>query len=226
MPGADGHGYRTTFKTLLHLLPALLAGPAFAGEQRWDTCFHQAGLRYHVAPSLLRAIALVESGLDPQARNHNRNGSRDIGLMQINTRWLPDLEAYGIEEEDLWRDPCLNIHVGAWILAQEVQRFGYGWEAVGAYHAGPSDNPSARRRRTRYALRVHRALADPAVARCRHDARGVLDDACPLDAGPAESGRVRPAGHPAPRGHPEPGRDLYRVSGMPPTHTKTSGAGG
>ena len=32
-------------------------------------------------------------------------------------------------------DPCINTHVGAWILAQNIRRHGYGWDAVGAYNA-------------------------------------------------------------------------------------------
>ncbi|PIV87852.1 MAG: hypothetical protein COW48_09240 [Hydrogenophilales bacterium CG17_big_fil_post_rev_8_21_14_2_50_63_12] len=49
-------------------------------------CWKEAGTRYGVSPQLLYAIARTESGLNPQAIGRNRNGSRDIGLMQIN--WL------------------------------------------------------------------------------------------------------------------------------------------
>ena len=34
----------------------------------------------------------------------------------------------------LW-EPCTNTHAGAWILAQNIQRIGYSWEAIGAYNA-------------------------------------------------------------------------------------------
>ncbi len=54
-------------------------------------CWEQAAERYGVSPELLYAIARTESGLDPQAIGLNRNGSRDIGLMQINSAWLPKL---------------------------------------------------------------------------------------------------------------------------------------
>jgi soluble lytic murein transglycosylase-like protein len=119
----------------------IAASPAYA-------CWEQAAERYGVSPDLLRAIARTESGLDPRAVGHNRNGSRDIGLMQINSAWLPQLAAHGIAERDLF-DPCTSIHVGAWILAGNVRRLGYTWEAVGAYNA---TNPTLRRA---YAERVY-----------------------------------------------------------------------
>jgi soluble lytic murein transglycosylase-like protein len=114
-------------------------------------CWQQAGERYGLSPELLYAIARTESGLDPQAVGRNRNGSRDIGLMQINSVWLPRLRSHGIAERDLF-DPCTSIHVGAWILAGNVRRLGYTWEAVGAYNAA---SPSLRRA---YAERVYRQV--------------------------------------------------------------------
>ena len=115
-------------------------------------CWEQAAERYGLSPELLYAIARTESGLDPQTVGHNRNGSRDIGLMQINSAWLPRLLTHGITERDLL-DPCTSIHVGAWILAGNVQRLGYTWEAVGAYNA---TSPALRRA---YAERVYRHVA-------------------------------------------------------------------
>jgi hypothetical protein len=103
--------------------------------QAEELCFKEAGQRYNISPILLEAIAFQESGLDPLALNAaNRNGTFDIGIMQINSSWFDELEAFGIRAENLWQ-PCLNIHVGAWILAQEIERFGYTWQAVGAYNA-------------------------------------------------------------------------------------------
>lgn len=74
----------------------------------WSACFRDAGTRYGIAPELLIAIAQVESQLDPSAQHANPDGSWDLGLMQINTRWLPVLQANGLAPESLY-DPCTSI---------------------------------------------------------------------------------------------------------------------
>lgn len=102
-----------------------------------EKCFESVGQASGISPTLLRAIARVESSLNPKAVNEshrNRTGSYDIGLMQINSRWLPRLRAYGITEKALF-DACTSIEVGAWILVDLFRRHGPGWEAVGAYNA-------------------------------------------------------------------------------------------
>jgi soluble lytic murein transglycosylase-like protein len=114
-------------------------------------CWEDAARRYGVNPAMLVAIARTESGMNPDAINRNRNGSVDLGLMQINSRWFPLLRQYGIGEQQL-RDPCTSIHVGAWILSQNMQRLGNSWDAVGAYN---SSSPALR---AAYAQRVYRNL--------------------------------------------------------------------
>jgi soluble lytic murein transglycosylase-like protein len=99
------------------------------------TCFDTAGLRHGVAPNLLVAIAQQESAMNPKAVNRNRDGSVDVGLMQINSLWLPALARHGISAEALW-DPCTNIDVGAWILSSNFRRYGINWNGLGAYNAG------------------------------------------------------------------------------------------
>jgi soluble lytic murein transglycosylase-like protein len=42
--------------------------------------------------------------VDPAAIGRNRNGSRDIGPMQINSTWLARLARHGIAKADLF-DP-------------------------------------------------------------------------------------------------------------------------
>ncbi len=131
-----------TALTALLLLP--IAPPAHA-------CWQEAAQRYGVNPAMLVAIARTESAMNPDAINRNRNGSYDLGLMQINSRWFPLLRQYGIGEQQL-RDPCTSIHVGAWILSQNMQRLGNSWDAVGAY------NSSQPAQRAAYAQRVYRNL--------------------------------------------------------------------
>jgi soluble lytic murein transglycosylase-like protein len=92
--------------------------------------------------------------MNPRAVGHNLNGTRDIGLMQINSAWLPTLATHGIGESHLF-DPCTSIHVGAWILAGNFHRLGYSWDAVGAYNA-----VSPERRRI-YVEKVRQHLQQP-----------------------------------------------------------------
>jgi soluble lytic murein transglycosylase-like protein len=101
-------------------------------------CLDDAAIYFDLDPMLVRAIAKHESGMRADAVNRNRNGSYDIGLMQINTVWLPRLQEKGITAESL-RNPCVNGYVGAWILRSNVERFGQTWRAVGAYNASSSD---------------------------------------------------------------------------------------
>nr|WP_198980733.1 lytic transglycosylase domain-containing protein [Herbaspirillum sp. ASV7] len=130
------------------ILAAVLAGAWCAGPaQAANLCFDQAGARYGVSPLILQAIAQQESGMNPRAMNRNRNGTRDIGIMQINSSWLGFLARHHIREADLY-DACTNIHVGAWILGSNFQRMGVSWEAVGAYNAVSPD------KRARYATQV------------------------------------------------------------------------
>lgn len=140
---------------LVATLAALLVVTVHAGELA--ECFREAGERYGIAPALLQAVAEVESGLDSRAMNVNTDGTVDVGLMQINSWWFPVLKQHGIQPLDLW-DPCLNIGVGAWILAGNVRQFGYDWRAVGAYNAGTRKDQTAERRREDNAVRVYRHL--------------------------------------------------------------------
>lgn len=98
----------------------------------WDTVAHY----YHVDPYLLFAIAKVESGMNPNAVGWNRDGSRDVGLMQINSSHFRELQRQGINESRLMAEPCTSIMVGASILSSMIKVYGYNWEAVGAYNAG------------------------------------------------------------------------------------------
>jgi soluble lytic murein transglycosylase-like protein len=121
-------------------------------------CWEDAAARYGVNPYVLYAIAKTESNLNPSAINRsNANGTYDIGLMQINSGWLPTLRKHGIDEAQLW-DACTNIQVGAWVLAQNMRRMGNSWEAVGAYNARDAQL------RIKYALKVYRNMPPQAMA--------------------------------------------------------------
>lgn len=102
-----------------------------------NNCWVDAGKRYGIDPWLLYSIAEHESGHRAKiVSKKNTDGTYDLGMMQINSWWFPILEKrYGILKEHLF-DACMNINVGAWILAQSIQSAGSVWEGVGAYNAG------------------------------------------------------------------------------------------
>lgn len=131
-------------KTALLVLACLACAPARA-------CWEEVAAWYGVNVHLLYAIAKTESNFNPHAMNRNKNGSYDIGMMQINSSWLPTLRKHGVTEEQL-KDPCVSLQVGAWILAQNIARMGLTWEAVGAYNAR---SPHLR---IKYAQKVYKNL--------------------------------------------------------------------
>ncbi|MCL9823388.1 lytic transglycosylase domain-containing protein [Helicobacter colisuis] len=89
-----------------------------------ENYFVEAGKKYGIDPQLLWAIAKTESQLNPNALNqNNKNGSYDIGIMQINSIHLNELwTKYGISEDDLY-NPRLNIHIGAKILKDCLNKY-------------------------------------------------------------------------------------------------------
>ena len=145
-----------------------------ASNQALAFCWEEAASQHNIEPELLQAIAAVESGFRAQAMNHaNRNGTRDIGLMQINSSHLPRLAKSGITERDLY-DPCTNIRVGAWLMAHSFARHGVSWNAVGAYNAACSQlkGEACSEARSKYAWRVYRRLPSQAPAAPRVNTRG------------------------------------------------------
>lgn len=124
-------------------------------------CWTEAGERYQVDPRLLWAIAKVESNFRLDARNRNRDGSYDIGLMQINSRHLPTLARYGYSERLLQQNGCASVMAAGWVLAGMIRTFGYNWRAVGAYNAGTAaGRDSARDRYARKVWQVYREAGE------------------------------------------------------------------
>ena len=79
-----------------------------------------------VDPSMIAGIATAESHLDPSAVHINTDGSRDVGLMQINERnfgWL------GLTPQTAL-DPCQSIRAAARLL-QSYSRYNTGSPVAG-----------------------------------------------------------------------------------------------
>ncbi|AOK04173.1 transglycosylase SLT domain-containing protein [Burkholderia sp. AU28942] len=145
---------RQTIRSISHATPKLAATIALScalhALARAD-CLDDAATFQKVSVSLLRGIAQVESGMNPNAVNTNTNGTVDIGLMQINSTWLPTLAREGITRESLF-DACTNAYVGAWILSQNIRQLGANWNAIGAYNSSSPD------KRLAYARKVYDAI--------------------------------------------------------------------
>jgi len=127
-----------------------------------SACWDDAAQRYGISADLLYAMARVESNLNFKAVNRShiqRTGSYDIGLMQVNISHLSTLSRYGIKEADLF-NPCTNIQVGAWLLADLFSRHGATWDAVGAYNASCSQlkEEACAAARAKYAWQVYGQL--------------------------------------------------------------------
>lgn len=157
LPGGEGGERRwLDLRACLLACAVLLPLLSHAAGCTWES----VAAKHQLNPRLLYAIAQTESRLNPLAFNRNKNGSRDIGMMQINSSWLPLLARHGISEADLY-DACVSLDVGAWILAKNQQSYGNTWEAVGAYNAR---SPALR---ARYAESVYRQLVSTPGSRLK-----------------------------------------------------------
>lgn len=141
----------------LLLIPSIALCWALAPGCALADCYDDAAQYHHVNHWILRAIAWVESHNHPDARHANANGSTDFGLMQINSTHLPTLKNYGVSADTLMQG-CPNVYVAAWVLRQQMDRYGNTWAAVGAYH---SQTPA---KRDAYAAQVAAVLKSWHVA--------------------------------------------------------------
>lgn len=110
-------------------------------QESVDECVAQAATRFRVPPSLILAIMDVEGGKTGQV-SQNKNGSFDIGPMQINSIWIEQVNRKGGSLELLLYHRCANIHFGTWLLSRELSAVDLTritprefWQAIGNYHS-------------------------------------------------------------------------------------------
>ncbi|WNV05922.1 lytic transglycosylase domain-containing protein [Candidatus Methylospira mobilis] len=101
-------------------------------------CVEHAARVSGVPPAVLLGVMAHEHGR--VGRYHqNKNGTLDLGPMQLNTDWIKDnlkkLETSGITTYSILNNGCVNVYVGAWRLKTETTKHGMTWEAVGTYHS-------------------------------------------------------------------------------------------
>lgn len=99
-----------------------------------------AAQTYSVPPAVLIGIYDVEGGKPGQAVGPNKNGSYDLGPMQINTLWIPELaKKWNVQESSAYNwvknDPCTNMSVAAWILKSHMNETRSLSQAIAHYHS-------------------------------------------------------------------------------------------
>lgn len=104
-------------------------------------CLMMASQTYSVPSAVLLGIMKVEGGRIGQEVLNN-NGTHDLGPMQVNTLWLPELARYWRTDVHTARrmvrdDGCVNVNVAAWILRQKiVEANGSLSGGIARYHSG------------------------------------------------------------------------------------------
>ena len=110
------------------------------GGQVIEGCLLAAASTHHLSPVVLVILLNVEGGQLGQVSG-NTNSTVDIGPMQVNEIWLPDLARHwhaSVPETFLaLRDNfCANVEGGAWILRRGLDEAqGDFWTGVGYYHS-------------------------------------------------------------------------------------------
>jgi hypothetical protein len=142
------------------VLAAVLAGTAKAGDAPSDQptirgCITAAAEVYRLPPAVLVILLNVEGGSLGRV-SPNTNGTVDIGPIQVNEIWLPEVAAHWnatiADAYKALRDSfCANVEAGAWILRRGLDEArGNFWEGVGYYH---SHTPEHKNRYLREVLR-------------------------------------------------------------------------
>lgn len=116
------------------LLFFLFSSVLLANIADYNDYFEKAGAHYNIPPLLLKNIATIESAGNPNAIRRNDNGSKDYGLMQINSIHFHKLSQWGINERNIL-NPQINIFVGSWLLSEHIKERGFNLQAIGNYHS-------------------------------------------------------------------------------------------
>jgi soluble lytic murein transglycosylase-like protein len=124
-------------------------------------CIATAANTYAVPSSVLMGIRKVEGGAVGQ-QVKNKNGTYDLGPMQINTLWLKELARHwGVSRNTAWRwvrdDACINANVAAWILRQKADSAGSVYKGIAHYHSMTPKFGYPYRRRVLKAMRIYKA---------------------------------------------------------------------
>jgi hypothetical protein len=130
---------------VLALSPPARAALLSADALYVEDCLTAAGAAYREPPAILVILLNVEGGR-LGAVSQNTNGTVDIGPMQVNDIWLPQLAAHWVTTRQkayvaLRDNFCANVEAGAWILRLALdEAHGDFWDGVGIYHSHDPDH--------------------------------------------------------------------------------------
>lgn len=106
----------------------------------YNKFFIKYGKLYNIPAELLWGIAKTESNFNAKAYNKNKNGTFDIGLMQINSIHRAKLLEQNLDIDDLY-EPETNIKFGAKILRSCIDMHGFNYKALNCYNGKILNNP-------------------------------------------------------------------------------------
>jgi len=133
--------------------------------QALAVCIFTAAQTYAVPPSVILGILHVEGGRVGMA-SKNTNGTHDLGPMQINTLWVPELARHwNVPEATAKRmvrdDACVNIGVGTWILRKKMNETGSLYKGIAWYHSATPRYGDVYRKKVMNAMQRYRLVRDP-----------------------------------------------------------------
>jgi hypothetical protein len=115
------------------------ASNASRDEPQVEACIHQAAQGSAWLEKALWGLRDQEAGWIG-ADVANANGTHDLGVLQVNSAWIPRLATLTGRSADLVRnwlrfDPCFNAQAARWIFVSALRQTGDFWKAVGVYHS-------------------------------------------------------------------------------------------
>jgi len=123
----------------IFLLLVIFTTSSFA-TTTYNKLFIKYGKLYDIPAELLWGIAKTESNFNAKAYNKNKNGTFDIGLMQINSVHKAKLLEQNLDLDDLY-EPETNIRFGAKILRSCIDMHGFNYKALNCYNGKIANNP-------------------------------------------------------------------------------------
>lgn len=133
--------------------PVLAAGRS--SEEAIARCIHKAARGSVALEKTLWGLRDQEAGWIG-AELPNRDGSHDLGPLQVNSWWVPRLSSLLTQPPESIRywlryDACFNVEAASWIFMSGLARTRDYWGAIGTYHSPIS----SRQRRYRASFARH-----------------------------------------------------------------------